>query len=173
MTLLEKFARTLKLAAMVSAALFIFVGCDCIKDTPKLRDIFQENYSFVGTWELIDGDVLKTQITFYENNTYGNWMMFIDSSFGSNHPNLNTWQPWGDDEYRVFKTWKVYNDTLFFTDMIDGRTGRSPDYTYNFNDEENLLYVKLVRYPYIGCGPYTMELIAPLGVVNGTFKRVE
>ena len=111
----------------------------------------------LGSWELIEENislppVFRTQIiTFCENNKYIN----KTTSKG----NIN----------ELEHHWSVNGDELVMPDFFDLKMGRFAGYTYSFSEDGQQLYVNLIHYPNVG----NAELVAPLGMTKGTYKRLE
>ena len=131
----------------------------------------QNDKNIVGTWELLEGTSVseKARVTFYDNNTFGDWMMFIDSSFGNDHPDIDTWVPTPSDPMPLFTNWKINGDTLVFPHNFHTY---SVDYLYRFSADGNLLYVNLINKRKCDtCSNIHLPLITAIGS-NEIFKRV-
>jgi len=158
--------KNIKKHVLIITMFFILVGLNsCSSDCNNLKlpkwELPQPiDTLLLGSWELIEEDYvlssdIKRIITFYENNKYINKTISKDQVWASEHH------------------WYVNDDTLVMPDFFDNGTGRFVDYTYNYSVDKKLLCVKLIRYPYICKGEFPNMLIVPLGIVQGTFKKLE
>ena len=157
--------------------LFSFTVSSCNDDgnSSKRVNEFQENHSIIGTWEkseTFDDPTFISSLeryTFYEDGTYGNGMHFYGSEYGVDNPYFGTWQPTNWSGH-----WKINGDTLLFLDCIDYRTGRSVDYKIELSADGKQLTVEIIKYKYLGEGPWEDIGIFPWDIGSKrTLKRVE
>jgi len=141
----------------------MFVACsdNCTRKPPKWEAPQSIDTLLLGGWKMIEGENLNIDlqqiITFYENNKYFSKVT---------RPNGKC----TEGEHR----WSINGDTLVLPDVFDSRTGRFNDYTYSFNYDRNLLYVKFINYPWVGDCEFTMEgMVMPFLTNKGTFKKME
>jgi len=147
---------------------FLLTGCKddgCPERTPPKWELPQPiDTLLLGSWKAIevDGYLLGTgwfqnqEVTFYDNNRFVIVYEFDTGIY--------------ENEYR----WSVNGDTLVMPDFYEYRTGRFEDYTYHLNADENLLYVNLINYPWVGNCDFTLEgTISAFSGTKVTFKKLE
>jgi len=140
---------------------------DCNYKPPKWELPQPIDTLLLGSWKAIEGDLfdplyMSQIITFYENNKFVDFrkitFTYQDTAY----------------EYENEHRWSVKADTLLMPDYYDGKTMHFSDYTYSLSDNENLLYVILINYPYVTCGDFPLDTrIMSLGGTKITFKKLE
>ena len=153
-----------KILLLCAFLVFATVGCkdDCNPPKPPKWELPQPiDTLLLGSWELIEGSLFGVGyiqvVTFYENNKYILKITDTTRNTVTEHENY----------------WSVNGDTLVMLDFYDSRTGHFADYKYNFSNDGKLLYVELIDYPFVGNCDFTLELIVPLIITKGTFKKLE
>jgi hypothetical protein len=142
-----------KILLLWAVMAFAFTVSSCKEDGNSLKGI-------IGTWEQMEDYTYKTRVTFYENNTFGIYVLTDNGEWRYDNPIFS------------ITTWKIDGDVLIFPRKYDNE--ETIDYKYQFSDNGKLLYVDLInkRDPNSDTCNYSDNLITVLSP-SGTYKRVE